>query len=60
MNQDPENYGYLVDGDGKWREIDTMKFWWNRGGDASRAIKGKALYHIGKGMGDGMVKMLKR
>lgn len=51
VNQDPENYGYLVDGDGKWREIETMKFWWNRVGtpDGLKAMKGNLTVGYGAG-----------
>ena len=51
VNQDPENYGYLVDDDGKWREIETMKFWWNRAGssDGLRAMKSNLTVGLGSG-----------
>ncbi len=51
VEKDSKNYGYLVDDDGKWKEIESMKFWWNRAdlGGGPRVTKGNLTVGYGSG-----------
>lgn len=51
VEKDPANYGYLVDGDKKWRVLKNIKFWWNRAdlGQGPRITKGDLTVGYGAG-----------
>jgi hypothetical protein len=51
VKSDPTNYGHLVDENQNWKELEGVKFWWNRQdvGTGQRVIKGNLKVGFGAG-----------